>query len=267
MSTTTVRQNKDANATLDYVFDWEAFVDADTDTIASANVISPAGLTVTGTTVTVSTVRVFVAGGVEGTTYPIINRIATAGGRREDKVLELTITQSPSASHAIVVETGSGSSSANSYASVADGDAYHAMHLYATAWTQATDANKEKALIWSTRLLDEQMVWTGHKLEDSQALQWPRNGVIDKGDFLIESTTIPQSLKDSVSEFARFLISSDRTAEADTIGFKRIKAGPVEVEIDKADRESLSQIIPRHVLEMLWPLGVPRRGQTKLRRT
>ena len=81
MSTTTVRQNKDADATLDYVFDWEEFVDADSDTIASAVVSAPAGITITATTITVSTVRVFVAGGSEGTTYPIVNRIFTAGGR------------------------------------------------------------------------------------------------------------------------------------------------------------------------------------------
>ncbi len=267
MSTTTVRQEKDANATLDYVFDWEAFVDADSDTIVSADVIAPAGLTITGTTITVSTVRVFVAGGTEGTTYPIVNRIATAGGRREDKVLELTITQSPSVSHSFVVETGSASTTANSYASVANGNTYHASHLYASVWTQKPDATKEKALMWATRLLDEQIAWTGHKLEDTQALQWPRNGVIDRGDFLIDSDEIPQPVKDAVSELARYLLTSDRTAESDTIGFSKIKAGSVEIEIDKADRESLKQIIPRHILEMVWPLGVARRGQTKLRRT
>ncbi len=267
MSTTTVRQNKDANATLDYVFDWEAFVDADVDTIASADVIAPAGLTVTGTTITTSTVRVFVAGGVEGTTYPIVNRIATAGGRREDKVLELTITQSPSVSHSFVVETGSASATANSYASVANGDTYHASHLYASVWTQKTDAVKETALMWATRLLDEQIAWAGHKLEDAQALQWPRNGVLDRGDFLLSSTAIPKVIKDAVSELARYLLTSDRTAESDTIGFKKIKAGPVEIEIDKADRESLKQIIPRHIIEMVWPLGAARRGQTKLKRT
>ncbi len=267
MSTTTVRQNKDADAILDYVFDWEEFVDADSDTITSATVSAPAGITITATTITVSTVRVFVTGGSEGTTYPIVNHILTVGGREEDKVLELTITQSPSTSHSFVVETGSASATANSYASVANGNTYHAAHLYASTWLQATDSQKEKALMWATRLLDEQVVWSGFKRERSQALQWPRNGVTDKAGYIIDSNVIPQVVKDAISELARYLMTSDRTAEADTIGFKRIKAGPVEIEVDKADRDSQKQLVPKHVLEMLYPIGRGLRGSMKLRRT
>ena len=267
MSTVTVRQNKDADAILDYVFDWEAFVDADSDTIVSAEVSAPAALTITGTTITVSTVKVFVAGGSEGTTYPIVNRVFTAGGRTEDKVLELTITQDPSATHTIVVETGSASATANSYASIADGDAYHATHLYASAWHQVGNAQKEKALIWATRLLDEQVSWDGHKLERDQALQWPRNGVIDRGNFLIDSNVIPQIIKDAVSELARYLLTSDRTAESDTIGFKRIKAGSVEIEVDKTDRDSQLRIVPKHIFAMLKPIGKSVHGSLKLRRS
>ena len=36
---------------------------------------------------------------------------------------------------------------ANSYASVADSDAYHEGHLYATAWTGATTDNKAASLV------------------------------------------------------------------------------------------------------------------------
>ena len=35
----------------------------------------------------------------------------------------------------LIKETGAGLVDANSYASAADGDAYHDGHLYATAWT------------------------------------------------------------------------------------------------------------------------------------
>ena len=35
----------------------------------------------------------------------------------------------------LIKEDGTGKADANSYASVADGDAYHDGHLYATAWT------------------------------------------------------------------------------------------------------------------------------------
>ncbi len=264
MSTTTVRQDKDANSGLDYVFDLAAFADADSDTIVSTEVSGSADLTFSGTVMTVSTVKVFIAGGTESTTYPVINRIFTAGGRKEDKVLELTITQSPSASHTIVVETGTASATANSNVSVANANTYHASHLYGSAWNQATDAAKEKGLIWATRLLDEQMDWSGLKRERAQALQWPRVGVNDRGGYLIDSNTMPQPIKDATAEFARYLLTADRTAESDTLGFRRIKAGPVEIEVNIADRV---QIVPRHVVEMLWPIGRSRRGQMKLRRT
>ena len=51
-------------------------------------------------------------------------------------------------------EDGSGKADANTYALVADGDAYHESHLYASAWTAAATGNKEKALVMATRLLD-----------------------------------------------------------------------------------------------------------------
>ena len=35
----------------------------------------------------------------------------------------------------LIKEDGTGKADANAYANVADGDAYHDGHLYATAWT------------------------------------------------------------------------------------------------------------------------------------
>jgi hypothetical protein len=262
MATTTVRQDKDANAKLDYLFSWEAFVDPDADSIASATVSCPSGLACTGTAITASTVRVFVSGGAEGRTYDIVNRVFTTGGRTEDKVLQLTIVQVPSATQSIVVETGSASPTSNSYASVADGNAYHASHLYASAWHQANDAQKEKALIWATRLIDENVEWTGFQSQDGQALQWPRHGAGDRGGFVIDSNEIPRALKDATAEMARLMLGEDRTAEDDTRGFSMIKAGSVTVNIDKSDR---TDIIPKTVARMVSPFGrALSAGQLKL---
>ena len=51
----------------------------------------------------------------------------------------------------LIKETGAGLANANSYAEVADGNAYHDGHLYATAWTAATDAQKAAALVMSSQ--------------------------------------------------------------------------------------------------------------------
>src|SRR5690348_9503560 len=74
----------------------------------------------------------------------------------------------------LVKEDGTGRTDANSYASAADGDAYHDGHLYATAWTAASTGNKEKALVFATRLIDSQMQFNGFRANGGQALQWPR---------------------------------------------------------------------------------------------
>src|SRR5262245_16352884 len=74
----------------------------------------------------------------------------------------------------LVKEDGSGLANANSYANAADGDAYHDGHLYATAWTAASAGNKDKALVFATRLIDSQVQFNGGRTKEDQALQWPR---------------------------------------------------------------------------------------------
>ena len=74
----------------------------------------------------------------------------------------------------LIKEDGTGLANANAYANAADGDAYHDAHLYASAWTGATTANKEKALVMATRLIDAQFQFNGFKRLSTQALQWPR---------------------------------------------------------------------------------------------
>lgn len=262
MATTTVRQDKDANARLRYRFDWDDFVTGEGETIASAVVVTPAGITSKATTVTASTVTITVSAGTEGNTYDIISRVFTSGGQSEDKVLQLTITQVPSASHTIVVEDGSMLSNANSFCSVAAANTYHAGHLYASAWLQANDATREKALIMATRLLDENFGWAGIASDDSQALGWPRSGVYDRNGYAIDWNVMPQALLDATAELARLLMAKDRTAETDTIGFKSLRVGSIALEVDRYDRDR-DDIIPKHVKRMLAHLGSARGGSVR----
>ena len=252
MATETVRQDKDADAKLRYVFDWDAFVTAEGETVASAVVVAPTGIGVAATTVTASTVTITVSGGTEGTTYDIVNRITTSGGQREGKVLQLTIVQTPSASHAITVETGGAGAAANAYASVADGDAYHAGHLYGTAWAEANTAQKEKALIWASRLLDENVAWHGRRAQRDQGLAWPRTGVRDRDGYGIASDTVPAAVVDATAELARALLAADRTAEPATKGYARITVGALALEVDKTDR---ADVVPNTVARMVAPYG------------
>ena len=88
----------------------------------------------------------------------------------------------------LVKEDGTGKVDANSYASVADGDAYFEGHLYATAWTAATSGTKAAALVMATRLVDTQVQFNGYRAHETQALQWPRERCPDPDRNLVTSS-------------------------------------------------------------------------------
>jgi len=66
-----------------------------------------------------------------------------------------------------------GASNANSFVTVAEGDTYCDARLNASAWTDAEDDDKAKAVIEATRELSAKM-WVGSKSTTAQALAWPR---------------------------------------------------------------------------------------------
>ena len=150
------------------------------------------------------------------------------------------------------METGGAGAAANAYASLADSGAYHAGHLHGTAWAEANTAQKDKALIWASRLLDENVAWHGRRAQRGQGLAWPRTGVRDRDGYGIASDTIPAAVVDATAELARALLAADRTAEPDTKGIARITVGALELEVDKTDR---ADVVPNTVARMVAPYG------------
>jgi hypothetical protein len=117
----------------------------------------------------------------------------------------------------LVKEDGTGRSDANAYASLLDGDAYHDGHLYATAWTAASNANKEKALVFATRLIDSQYQFNGTRSKSTQALQWPREDCRDPdadgwNGGTVASNAVPKAVVEATCEMARELLIADRSA-------------------------------------------------------
>jgi hypothetical protein len=138
----------------------------------------------------------------------------------------------------LIKEDGTGMPDANSYASAADGDAYHDGHLYATTWTAATLANKEKALVFATRLIDSQVQFNGWRTNDGQALQWPRFSCPDpdrapfavsvlslRSTNAVPSNVIPKPVADATCEMARELLVADRTAAPPGEGIVSLHTG------------------------------------------
>jgi hypothetical protein len=139
------------------------------------------------------------------------------------------------------------SSSSDSYITVSDADAYHETHLYASTWTSAVDADKEKALKMATRILDEKIDWSGSRATSTQSLAWGRTGVTDDGQ-TVESTVHPQAIKNATAEFARHLLAGDLTGDAQGKGLTSLEVGDISLTFDKNDTAG---VIPSIVQEML----------------
>ena len=128
--------------------------------------------------------------------------------------------------------------SANSYATEAEADDYvdGIPATYTTTWDAATTEQKEDALMWATRLLDNWVDWKGTKSSTTQRLRWPRSYVYTPDDELLVTTAIPTFLIEATSELARQLLAKDLTREP-TRGIDMIKTGEVTIDFDTDGRQ------------------------------
>ena len=153
----------------------------------------------------------------------------------------------------LIKETGAGLANANAYADVADGDAYHDGHLYASAWTAASADQKSAALVMATRLIDAEYQFSGVRSVMTQALQWPRAECpsTDDGDVLVDDV-VPKAVVQATCELARELLIVDRTASPVGEGLKYQNVGGNQTGYDKSDTRP---IIPAVVQAMLAKYG------------
>lgn len=130
-----------------------------------------------------------------------------------------------------LVEDGTGLvATANSYASVSFADDVITTNIHGdTAWNALSIADKERMLVWGTRILDYQTRWFGTKTVAASPLRWPRTGVCDRDSVLIDANTIPEQLKVATAEMARFYAKEDRTLDRDQDGLESLTADVVEL--------------------------------------
>lgn len=82
---------KDPNEVLDYVIDWSQWL-VSGDTITSAVVTAPTGITVTSpSTISWTTTKttVWVSGGTAGSSYDIAIRVTTVSGRQGERSITI----------------------------------------------------------------------------------------------------------------------------------------------------------------------------------
>jgi len=156
----------------------------------------------------------------------------------------------------LVKEDGTGKADANAYADLTDANAYHDGHLYASAWTAATDAQKATALVMASRLIDAEWQFNGTRTNAVQGLQWPRAKCPEPDNVhvpisvllpipydYVEYDIVPKAVIQATCEMARELLITDRTVAPTGEGLKYFNSGGVQTGYDKTDRRPvLSQV-------------------------
>jgi hypothetical protein len=130
---------------------------------------------------------------------------------------------------AFTVENGTGLAGANAYISADDADDYHEMRRN-TAWDDLDDDEKEAAILKATDYMDAAYSWAGDRSTSTQALGWPRSGVVADGVSLA-SDELPAALVRACAELALRASSSDLAPDVPRLK-SREKVGPIEVEYD-----------------------------------
>lgn len=161
--------------------------------------------------------------------------------------------------------TTPGAADANSYGTLAEAEAFFETRLFTDAWDALMDTQKEGLLIWATRIAESRVVedwqdpnlpsddttrvltdlisddnctivWRGSPATETQALSWPRTGMVNTVGTPVADNEVPQRVKDWQFEIALTFAVADRTTEnaATALGLVGLKAGPVDLKFSQA---------------------------------
>ena len=148
---------------------------------------------------------------------------------------------------ALTVETGSASSSSDSYASVADADTYFA-NRNMTIWSPLLTSDKEAALRRATDYMQQayRERWNGMRVSTTQALDWPRQLVEIKdapsgygsGPAFYSSTAVPNEVKNACIALAIKAAAGDLAPDIEPQTTME-KVGPIEVSYAAGGRQTV----------------------------
>jgi hypothetical protein len=131
----------------------------------------------------------------------------------------------------MTLTTTVGGASSDSYIGLTEADSYHEARGR-TTWVDGDDDAKEAALRIATTYIDGRFrgKWKGTKAEETQALSWPRVGVIDEG-FELDEMVLPIALEQACAEaaFREFTTSGTLFPDLDRLT-KSERVGPLAVE-------------------------------------
>jgi hypothetical protein len=157
-----------------------------------------------------------------------------------------------------------GGASANSYATLAEFATWAGERHPATAHEDAVDDERTRALISAARRLDVER-YKGVRVNETQALQWPRYGVekpdlaysVLSGAVFTESTwyatdEIPGRIKRAQMELAYQILAGNASPDDTGLeGFRNVKVGTLDITPNHARRAG---VLPESVRREIRPL-------------
>ena len=163
---------------------------------------------------------------------------------------------------ALIVEDGSGMSTAVAYVSVSYADSYHRARGN-TAWGNLAFSTKEALILKATEFLDSEYIFMGMKTVTTQALSWPRSDVFDEEVNLLPSDSLPVALQRATAELALSLASnSDNGAQPvvveGSIQRRRERIGVIESETE-GTVDTSTRFYPR-VHQLIAPFIIGKRS-------
>lgn len=148
-----------------------------------------------------------------------------------------------------MLNTIAGASNSNSYASVAQADAYFTERAN-DAWLDLDNAQKETALIKATAYMEAFYRWAGHRLTTIQSLSWPRYGVYVDGVY-VDAATVPTVVTNACIELALKSTTGELVTDVDPL---LIVEQTVDVITTKYSERRGSQVKYSYVDMMLSPV-------------
>lgn len=170
----------------------------------------------------------------------------------------------------VTVEDGTGVATANAYITLADADSYHEARGNST-WMAAKDEDREYAIVKGADYMTQRYRrrWKGIRTNATQALDWPRAGVLTEDFFepeseprpalfpgltyVVDENSVPKEIKNANAELALRALSDDLNPDLERGGqVKRLKAGPAEIEyFDGASATTLHKAVDQIVAPFL----------------
>lgn len=126
----------------------------------------------------------------------------------------------------MALDTTLGGVSSDSYVTLAQADTYHLSRGRETAWADLDAEQKEPALREATAYLDARYQWRGVRNTSTQALGWPRAGVLIDG-YVCPTSSLPRQLTEACCELALKALTEDLFADADAQYVESVTVGPI----------------------------------------